>query len=87
MYVENHCKAIDLIIYIGKVEVYNGEHNEMRNIDIVKIICKELDKPKNLMTYVTDKKGHDMRYALILLRFIMNLDGFQRLNLKMELKR
>ena len=63
MYVENHCKAIDLIIYIGKVEVYNGEHNEMRNIDIVKIICKELDKPKNLMTYVTDKKGHDMRYA------------------------
>ncbi len=66
LYVEDHCKAIDLIIRDGKVgEVYNiGGHNEMKNIDIVKIICKALDKPESLITHVTDRKGHDMRYAI-----------------------
>ena len=66
LYVEDHCKAIDLIIHNGKVgEVYNvGGHNEMKNIDIVKLICKELGKPESLITYVTDRKGHDMRYAI-----------------------
>ncbi len=66
LYVEDHCKAIDLIIRNGKVgEVYNiGGHNEMRNIDIVKLICRELGKPESLITFVTDRKGHDMRYAI-----------------------
>ena len=66
LYVEDHCKAIDLIIHNGRVgEVYNiGGHNEMRNIDIVKIICKALGKPESLITYVADRKGHDMRYAI-----------------------
>ena len=66
LYVEDHCKAIDLIIHKGRVgEVYNiGGHNEMTNIDIVKIICKELGKPESLITYVSDRKGHDMRYAI-----------------------
>lgn len=66
LYVEDHCKAIDIIIHKGTVgEVYNiGGHNEMKNIDIVKIICKELDKPESLITYVEDRKGHDMRYAI-----------------------
>ena len=66
LYVEDHCKAIDLIIHNGRVgEVYNiGGHNEMKNIDIVKIICKELGKPESLITYVSDRKGHDMRYAI-----------------------
>ena len=66
LYVEDHCKAIDLIIHKGRVgEVYNiGGHNEMRNIDIVKLICKELDKSEDLITYVTDRKGHDLRYAI-----------------------
>ena len=66
LYVEDHCKAIDLIIHKGTVgEVYNiGGHNEMRNIDIVKLICKELNKPESLITYVIDRKGHDMRYAI-----------------------
>ncbi len=65
-YVEDHCRAIDLIIHNGRVgEVYNvGGHNEMKNIDIVKMICKELGKPESLITYVTDRKGHDMRYAI-----------------------
>lgn len=66
LYVDDHCKAINLIIHKGRVgEVYNiGGHNEMRNIDIVKLICKELGKPESLITYVTDRKGHDMRYAI-----------------------
>ena len=66
LYVEDHCKAIDLIIHKGKIgEVYNvGGHNEMANIDIVKLICKELGKPESLITYVTDRKGHDLRYAI-----------------------
>lgn len=66
LYVEDHCRAIDLIVRKGRVgEVYNvGGHNEMRNIDIVKLICKELGKPESLITHVTDRKGHDMRYAI-----------------------
>lgn len=66
LYVEDHCKAIDLIIHNGRVgEVYNiGGHNEMKNIDIVKIIVKELGKSEDLITYVADRKGHDMRYAI-----------------------
>ena len=66
LFVEDHCRAIDLIIHKGTVgEVYNiGGHNEMKNIDIVKIICKALGKPESLITYVTDRKGHDMRYAI-----------------------
>ncbi|MCR5528954.1 MAG: dTDP-glucose 4,6-dehydratase [Saccharofermentans sp.] len=66
LYVEDHCKAIDLIIHKGRIgEVYNvGGHNEMKNIDIVKLICKKLGKPESLITFVTDRKGHDMRYAI-----------------------
>ena len=66
LYVEDHCKAIDLIIHKGTVgEVYNiGGHNEMRNIDIVKTIVQELGKSEELITYVTDRAGHDLRYAI-----------------------
>ena len=66
LYVEDHCRAIDLIIRKGKVgEVYNvGGHNEMRNIDIVKLICQELGKPESLITHVTDRRCHDRRYAI-----------------------
>ena len=66
LYVEDHCKAIDLILQNGRAgEVYNiGGHNEMRNIDIVRLICHALGKPERLITYVTDRKGHDMRYAI-----------------------
>lgn len=66
LYVEDHCAAIALILEKGTVgQVYNiGGHNEKRNIDIVKLICKVLDKPESLITYVTDRKGHDMRYAI-----------------------
>ncbi len=66
LYVEDHCKAIDLIIHNGKVgEVYNiGGHNEKTNIEIVKMILKILKKPESLITYVADRKGHDLRYAI-----------------------
>lgn len=66
LYVEDHCRAIDLILEKGKVgNVYNiGGHNEMKNIDIVKKILEFLGKPESLITYVTDRKGHDMRYAI-----------------------
>ena len=66
LYVEDHCKAVDLIIHKGRSgEVYNiGGHNEMSNINIVKLVCKELGKSESLITYVTDRKGHDMRYAI-----------------------
>lgn len=66
LYVEDHCRAVDLIIHKGSVgEVYNiGGNNEMRNIDIVKLICKELGKPESLITHVADRRGHDMRYAI-----------------------
>lgn len=66
LYVEDHCKAIDLVIHKGRIgEVYNiGGHNEMKNIDIVKLIVHALGKSEDLITYVTDRKGHDLRYAI-----------------------
>ncbi len=66
LYVEDHCRAIDRILGDGRVgEIYNiGGHNEMHNIDIVKLICEKLDKPESLITFVTDRKGHDLRYAI-----------------------
>ncbi len=66
LYVEDHCRAIDLILRNGtEGEIYNvGGHNEMQNLEIVKLICKELDKPESLITFVTDRKGHDLRYAI-----------------------
>ena len=66
LYVEDHCKAIDLVIRNGRVgEVYNiGGHNEMQNIEIVRLICDRLHKPESLITHVTDRKGHDLRYAI-----------------------
>ena len=66
LYVEDHCRAIDLILQNGAVgAIYNiGGHNEMRNIDIVKIILQSLNKPERLIVHVTDRKGHDLRYAI-----------------------
>ena len=66
LYVEDHCRAIDMIIRKGENGcLYNvGGHNEMRNIDIVKLILAELGKPESLITFVTDRKGHDLRYAI-----------------------
>lgn len=66
LYVEDHCKAIDLIIHKGTVgEVYNiGGHNEESNINIVRLILNELGKTEELIKFVEDRKGHDRRYAI-----------------------
>lgn len=66
LYVTDHCSAIDLIIRKGKEgEVYNiGGHNERTNLEVVKTILAALDKPESLITFVTDRPGHDLRYAI-----------------------
>jgi len=66
LYVQDHCSAIDLVMRKGREgEVYNvGGHNERTNLEVVKTILKELGKPESLITYVTDRPGHDMRYAI-----------------------
>lgn len=66
LYVEDHCSAIDLIVRKGTVgEVYNiGGHNEKTNLEVVKTIIQELGKSEDLINYVTDRLGHDQRYAI-----------------------
>ena len=66
LHVYDHCTAVDLIIHRGRIgEVYNiGGHNERTNIEVVKTILSELNKPESLITYVVDRKGHDLRYAI-----------------------
>lgn len=66
LYVEDHCAAIDIVMRIGRVgEIYNvGGHNERTNIEVVKTILKILNKSESLIIYVTDRPGHDKRYAI-----------------------
>jgi dTDP-glucose 4,6-dehydratase len=66
LHVEDHCQAIDLVLHNGRNgEVYNvGGNNERTNIEIVKTILKHLNKPESLMKFVTDRPGHDRRYAI-----------------------
>lgn len=74
LWVEDHARAIDVIFHQAKVgETYNiGGHNEWKNIDLIKVICKVMDKKlgrpegtsEKLITYVTDRAGHDLRYAI-----------------------
>jgi dTDP-glucose 4,6-dehydratase len=75
LYVEDHCRAIDCIIQNGKVgNVYNiGGNNEVRNIDLVQMLCRLMDElapdlpvhpSQQLITFVTDRPGHDWRYAI-----------------------
>lgn len=66
IHVEDHCRAIDLIMQRGREgEVYNiGANNEVPNIEIVKIILNRLNKPKSLIKFVEDRPGHDRRYAI-----------------------
>jgi len=66
LYVEDHCRALDLVLHNGSEgEVYNiGGNNEMKNIDIIRLILQTLKKPQSLITFVTDRLGHDRRYAI-----------------------
>src|SRR5690606_12193107 len=74
LYVEDHARAIDLVYHKGKnAETYNiGGFNEWKNIDLVKLLCKQMDEKlgrpngesERLITYVKDRPGHDLRYAI-----------------------
>ena len=66
LYVEDHCRAIDAVLHKGKAgEVYNiGGSNEWHNIDLVKLLLKDLGKPESLIKFVKDRLGHDRRYAI-----------------------
>ncbi|MBE0649312.1 MAG: dTDP-glucose 4,6-dehydratase [Bacteroidales bacterium] len=74
LFVEDHASAIDLIFHKGlNGDTYNiGGHNEWKNIDLIKVLCKVMDKKlgrepgtsEQLITYVTDRAGHDLRYAI-----------------------
>lgn len=66
LFVEDHCRAIDVVRNEGRIgETYNiGGNNEWRNIDIVKLVLSILDKPESLISFVTDRLGHDRRYAI-----------------------
>ena len=74
LFVEDHVSAIDVIVHKGKIgETYNiGGHNEWKNIDLIRVICRimdrKLDRPQGdsepLITFVTDRAGHDLRYAI-----------------------
>jgi dTDP-glucose 4,6-dehydratase len=74
LFVEDHVKAIDVIFHKGKIgETYNiGGHNEWKNIDIIKELCRQMDEKlgrekgtsEKLITFVKDRAGHDMRYAI-----------------------
>lgn len=66
LHVQDHCAAIDLVLHEGEIgEIYNiGGNNERQNIEIVKLILDELDRDESLIEYVTDRLGHDRRYAI-----------------------
>lgn len=74
LWVEDHARAIDVIFHNAKIgETYNiGGHNEWKNIDLIKLLCDIMDKKldrkegesRELITYVKDRAGHDLRYAI-----------------------
>ncbi|HWP83097.1 MAG TPA: dTDP-glucose 4,6-dehydratase [Bacteroidota bacterium] len=66
LHVTDHCAAIDVVLHRGRTgEVYNiGGNNEMKNLELVKLILKHLEKPESLITFVKDRPGHDRRYAI-----------------------
>lgn len=88
LYVEDHCEAIDLIVRKGKNgEIYNiGGHNEYNNLQIVKIILKELNKPSSLIQFVKDRPGHDLRYAIDSTKITKQLSWRPKHNFKSGIK-
>lgn len=88
IHVSDHCSAIDLVLHQGKAgEVYNiGGKNEMRNIEIVKIILNLLKKDESQIDFVKDRLGHDWRYAIDNTKIQSELNWFPKMNFKDSLK-
>ncbi len=97
LYVVDHARAIDVIYHQGKVgETFNiGGHNEWKNIDLIKVLCKVMDKKlgrpegesEKLITYVTDRAGHDLRYAIDSTKLQNELGWVPSFNLKKASKK
>ena len=89
LYVEDHCKAIDLILHNGRIgEVYNvGGHNEKTNLEVVKTILNILGKDESLITFVKDRPGHDMRYAIDPTKIQHELGWYPETNFKDGLRK
>ena len=88
IHVSDHCSGIDAVLHNGKLgEVYNiGGKNEMRNIDIVKIILKLLGKDEDQIEFVKDRLGHDWRYAIDNSKIKNELNWLPSVNFKDGLK-
>lgn len=88
IHVKDHCEAIDLIIHEGKEgEIYNiGGENERSNIEVVKMILKELGKPESLIKFVKDRPGHDRRYALDITKMKEEFDWSPKISFEEGLK-
>lgn len=89
LYVEDHCCAIDRVLELGNVgEIYNvGGSNEMKNIELVKMILAELGKPVSLIEFVDDRLGHDRRYAIDARKIKDELGWEPKTELKFGLKK
>jgi dTDP-glucose 4,6-dehydratase len=97
LYVVDHARAIDVIFHQGKTgETYNiGGHNEWRNIDLIKLLCKLMDEKLGrekgeselLITYITDRAGHDLRYAIDATKLKNELNWLPSLQFEEGLKR
>lgn len=89
LYVEDHCSAIDLIMRNGRIgEVYNiGGHNERTNLEVVQTILRELGKPESLISYVTDRLGHDQRYAIDPAKIVSELNWQPKTNFDLGIKK
>ena len=88
IYVEDHCRAIDLVLRKGKTgEVYNiGSMHDMPNLELVKLLLAKLGKPESLITYVTDRPGHDRRYAMDALKIQRELGWMPRYSFEQALQ-
>jgi len=88
LYVVDNCEAIDLILHKGKEgEIYNiGGGNELRNIDLTRIVLKILGKPESLIQPVKDRPGHDRRYSLDCSKIERELDWTPRFDFEMALE-
>lgn len=88
LFVEDHCSAIDLIIHKGiPGEIYNiGGHNEHSNLDVVKIILKELHLSESLISFVKDRAGHDLRYAINPQKIVDQLNWKPKISFEIGIK-